>query len=91
MIIGGFIIFIFIIYRLFKLIMRGALVAGIGFSFPYLVNYLKLPLDIIANTETGIQFATIAVVLYLIYEFMHFIKYFFKLILWPFKVAVGKK
>lgn len=86
-----FIVFVFLIYKLFRVLMKGALVAGAGFSFPWIVEYLGLPLDITANIDTGIEFATAALTVYIIYEFFHFIKYFFKVLAWPFKTMLGKK
>lgn len=71
--------------------MKGTLVAGAGFSFPWIIQYLGLPIDIQANVDTGIEFATAAVAVYLIYEFFHFIKYFFRVLIWPLKALVRRK
>jgi len=90
-IIGGFIIFVFLFYKLFRIIMKGTIIAGAGFSFPWLIKYLELPINIVANIETGLEFAMAALGIFLIYEFLHFIKYFFKILSWPFKLLVKKR
>ncbi len=91
MIFAAFVICVFLIYKLFKILMKGILAAGAGFSFPWLVQYFNLPLNVAANLETGIDFAIIALVIFLIYEFFHFIKYGFKIMTWPFKMLGRRK
>lgn len=82
-----FVAAVFIIYKLFKLIVRAALAAAAGFSFPWLLNYIagyiSLPFGLPADIETGIKCAAAAVALLLLYEFAHFIAYFLKLLTWP--------
>ena len=86
-----FIIFIFVIYKLFRILLKAAIIAGAGFSFPWVMQKFGINLGIVANIDTGIEFATAAVIIYLIYEFSHFIKYFFKVMLWPFKLIKRRK
>ncbi len=88
---AALIIFVFLIYRLFTILLKGALVAAAGFSFPWIIQYLNLPLNIAANMETGLEFAMIALAIFLIYEFFHFIKYFFRILAWPFKALRRRK
>jgi len=91
LILGAFVVTIIILYRTFKLILRGTLVAVAGFSFPWIVYYLGLPIPIIPSIETGIQFAILGISLFLIYEFFHFLKYIIKIIAWPFRKLAKKK
>jgi len=91
LIFAGFIIFVFLIYKLFRVLMKGALIAGAGFSFPWIVQKFALPLNVVPSIEVGIQFASVAVGVYLIYEFSHFIKYFFKVAVWPIKLLKRRK
>jgi hypothetical protein len=80
-----FVVVIFLLYRMFKLVIKAILVASAGFAFPWVIKYLnlQLPIPIPADIETGVRFALIALLLLLIYEFFHFIVAFFKLITTP--------
>lgn len=80
-----FVVSIVVLYRLFRTLLRGALVAIAGFSFPWIAYYVGLPFPIIPSIEVGIQFAILGIALFLIYEFFNFIKYIFKIISWPFR------
>ncbi len=79
----AFIIIVFILYKLFKIIVRASIISIAGFVFPWIAKYMGLPIT--ANIETGITFAFIGLILFLIYEFYHFIVQFFKILSWPFK------
>jgi len=91
LIFAAFIIVVFVLYKLFRVLMRGVIAGAAGFAFPWIVQYLNLPLNITANMQTGIQFAIIAIALFLIYEFFYFIKYLLKILAWPLKSMVKKK
>lgn len=79
----AFIIVVFILYKLFKFIIRASIISVAGFVFPWVASYMGLPIT--ANFETGITFAFIGLILFFIYEFYHFIVQFFKILSWPFK------
>jgi hypothetical protein len=79
----AFIIFVFILYKLFKIIVKASIISIAGFAFPWVANYMGLP--IVANVETGITFAFIGLLLLLVYEFYNFIVHFFRILAWPFK------
>jgi len=79
----AFIIIVFVLYKLFKIIIRASIISIAGFVFPWVANYMGLPIT--ANVETGITFAFVGLILFFIYEFYHFIVQFFKILSWPFK------
>ena len=79
----AFIIFVFVIYKLFKIIVRASIISVAAFSFPWVASYMGLPIT--ANIETGITFAFIGLGLFFVYEFYNFIVQFFRLLAWPFK------
>jgi hypothetical protein len=79
----AFIIFVFVIYKLFKIIVRASIISVAGFAFPWVASYFGLPIT--ANMETGITFAFIGLSLFFIYEFYNFIVHFFRLLAWPFR------
>jgi len=79
----GFIITVFILYKLLKFFFRASLVVAASFVFPWVAKYLGL--SITANLETGIMFAIAGFTLFCIYEFFHFIVQIFKIITWPFR------
>ncbi len=84
-----FILVVFMLYKLFKVLFRATLVAIAAFSFPWIVNALGLPFPIVANVETGIYFAVTGLGLFFAYEFFHFIIHFFRLLLWPLRALLG--
>jgi len=79
----AFIIVVFVLYKLFKVIVKASIISIAGFVFPWVAQHLGLP--IVANIETGITFAFIGLILFFIYEFYNFIVQFFKILSWPFK------
>ena len=83
-----FIVFIFVFYKLFKFIVRASLISVASFAFPWVANYMGLP--IVANLETAITFAFIGLGAFFIYEFYHFVVQFIKMIMWPFKRKKGR-
>ncbi len=93
-ILAVFIIFVLVLlafYKLIKSLIKAVLVILIAFSFPWIAAYLNLGLAVPTTIDTGLQFATIGLILFLIYEFFHFVVAFFKLLLWPFKVIFKRK
>ena len=78
-----FIIFVAVVYKLFKMAFSAGVAAAVGFSFPWIIEYLNLDLPITADLRTSVYFAAIAAGLYLAYEFSHYITAFFKIITWP--------
>jgi len=80
-----FLVIVVLIYKIFRIALRAALIVAAGFAFPWIVAYLGLPLPITPDIGTGIRFAAIALAIFLIYQFGHFIIHFFKLLLWPFR------
>ena len=91
LILATFIAVIFVVYRIFKLALRGVLVAIASFSFPWIVSFLNLGLPITANIDTGVQFALIGISLFLIYEFAHTIIRILKIIAWPFRALFRRR
>ena len=88
-----FIIFIFalfLLYRLMRIALKGAIVTAAGFSFPYIVNYLGLPIPIAADIQTAINFAIIALILFILYEFSNFIFTLLRILTWPIRVIIRK-
>jgi len=79
----AFLITVFVLYKLFKIIIRASLVVVASFAFPWVAQYIGLPIS--ANIETGILFAIVGFGLFLVYEFFHFIVHIFKIITWPFR------
>ncbi len=79
----GFIITVFILYKLLKFFIRASLVVAASFVFPWVAKYFGL--SITANLETAIMFAIAGFILFCIYEFFHFIVQIFKIITWPFR------
>ena len=92
-----FIVSLFVLYKLFKLLVRASIAGAIGFAFPWIINgvagYLgiTLPFEIPATVDMGLKFALAGIGLVVVYEFLHFILYFFKLLTWPFRAAFKKK
>ena len=79
----AFIVGVFSFYKMFKLIMRGSLIVFASFMFPWVAQYVGLP--VIASVEVAINFALAGLGLFLIYEFYHFVTHLFKILMWPFK------
>ncbi len=84
-----FILVVFILYKLFKVIFKATLVTIAAFSFPWIAKALGLPFPITADVQTGIYFAIIGLGLFLAYEFVHFIIYFLKILTWPLRELLG--
>jgi len=84
-----FILVVFILYKLFKVLFKATLVTVAAFSFPWIVQALGLPFPIAATVETGIYFALAGLGLFFAYEFFHFMVHFFKLVTWPLRALLG--
>lgn len=86
-----FVVVIFVLYKFFKVIAKTVIIGIAGFSFPFIVNYLNLPIPLSADIQTGLHFAALAIGIFLVYTFAHFIIYFLKMILQPFKALLKRK
>lgn len=92
-----FVVVLFMLYKLFRLVTRLAVAAIAGFSFPWVIaavaGYLgvQLPFSIAADIGTGLMFAATGAGLVLLYEFAHFILYFFKIITWPLRMLFRRR
>jgi hypothetical protein len=84
----GFIVTVFVLYKLIKFFLRVSLVVVASFTFPWIANYFGL--GITANLQTGFLFALSGFTLFCIYEFFHFIVQFLKIVTWPFRRKRGK-
>ena len=78
-----FVLFVALAYKLFKLAFSAGVAAAVGFSFPWINDFLQLGLPVTADLKTSILFAGAAVGLFLLYEFSHYIIAFFKVVSWP--------
>ena len=86
-----FILVVFMLYKLFKVLFRATLVAIAAFSFPWIVQALGLPFPIAATVENGIYFAVAGLGLFFAYEFFHFIVHFFRMLFWPLRALLGSE
>jgi hypothetical protein len=84
----GFIVGVFVLYKLLKFFMRASLVVVASFAFPWVASYMGL--GITANLSSGMMFAVGGFGIFCAYEFFHFIVQFFKMITWPFRRKRGK-
>ena len=84
-----FVIVVFILYRIFKMIFRLSLVLIASFVFPWVAQHLGLPIT--GSIETGITFAIIGFALFVIYEFFNFIVQLLKILTWPLRMLFKKK
>jgi len=86
---AAFIIGVFLIYRTFKILIRGSLVVVASFAFPWVAQNMGLP--IIASLSSAVNFAVLGFGLFLVYEFFHIIVYLFKAVTWPLRVLFGRR
>ena len=80
-----FILAVFILYRLFKLVIKSVMVMIAAFAFPFVVDYMNMPLPVTADIDTGIKFALLGLTLFTVYNFFGFITHLGKILMWPFK------
>jgi len=78
-----FVVVVFVLYKTFKLIIRASLIVFAAFTFPWIAQYIGLP--IAANIEMGLMFASVGFGLFILYEFFNFIAQLFRILMWPFK------
>jgi len=78
-----FIVVVFVLYKTFKVIVRASLVVLAAFTFPWIAQYIGLP--IVASMEMGLMFASVGFGLFMLYEFFNFITQLFRILIWPFK------
>jgi hypothetical protein len=79
----AFIVVVFVLYKTFKVIVKASLIIAAAFTFPWIAQYIGLP--IAASFEMGAMFAFAGFGLFMIYEFFNFIAQLFKILIWPFK------
>ena len=77
-----FIIFIFLVSRAAKVILRLVFISIIGFAFPWIAQYIGIGIGFAPTIENGILFAAAAGGLFFAYEFLHFITAAIKIITW---------
>jgi len=82
---------IYFLYRLFQILIKASIITLAAFSFPWIVKLIGLPLTIPTTLETGLEFAVAGLLLFLVYEFFHFIVHFLKLITWPIRSLFRSK
>jgi hypothetical protein len=78
-----FVVVVFVLYKTFKVIIKASLVVFAAFTFPWIAQYIGLPVT--ASIETGLLFAAGGFGLFLLYEFFNFIAQLFRILMWPFK------
>lgn len=78
-----FIVVVFVLYKTFKVIVKASLVVLAAFTFPWIAQYIGLP--IAASMEMGLMFASVGFGLFMLYEFFNFITQLFRILIWPFK------
>lgn len=92
-----FIVALFVLYKLFKLLVRASIAGAIGFAFPWILGGitaylgLTLPFSIPATFDMSIKFALAGIGLAVAWEFLHFIRYFLRILTWPFRAALRRK
>lgn len=87
-----FVLVVYILYKLFRVMFQAAIITVAAFSFPWIVNIFGLPFQIEANVQTGLYFALAGLGLFFIVQFFHFIAYALKIITWPFRfLSEGRK
>ena len=79
----AFVIVVFLLYKTFKLLVRASLIVSAAFTFPWIAQYVGLPIR--ASMELGTMFAVAGFGLFLIYEFFSFITQLFRILTWPFR------
>jgi hypothetical protein len=85
---AGFIVGVFLLYKLLKFFMRASLVVAASFAFPWVASYMGLGIP--ADLSSGMMFAASGFGLFCVYEFFHFLVQFFKMITWPFRRKESK-
>ena len=65
----AFIMIILIFYKLFNVAVKLVVVTLIAFAFPWIVEYLSLPIPVTASIDNGLQFAILGAVIFLAFTF----------------------
>lgn len=86
-----FVLVVYILYKLFRVMFKAAVIAVASFSFPWVVKILDLPLPIEADVQTGLYFVIAGLGLFSIYQFFHFATYLLKILTWPLRLFLKKK
>jgi hypothetical protein len=79
----AFVVVVFLLYKTFKMIVRASLIVSAAFTFPWIAQYIGLPIR--ASMEVGTIFAAAGFGLFLVYEFFSFITQLIRIITWPFR------
>lgn len=77
------------LYRLFKVAFNTIIAAVAGAAFPWVVKFLKLGIPVTPSLESSLMWAGLAALLYLGYEFVHYLYWFIRLLTWPIRVILG--
>lgn len=85
----AFILVIFVLFRLSKVVLKALLIAAIGFSFPWIAEFLGLSIGYAATIDSGMFFAALAIGLFFLYEFVHFFIAAIKILTWPIRFLLG--
>mgnify|MGYP003974504445 CR=1 FL=1 len=80
---------IFLLSRIFKFIMHAVAIGSAGFAFPVIMQYLGVDLGITVDIFTQLQFAGLAVGLYLLYSLFSLVIAVIKLVFAPIKIIFG--
>jgi hypothetical protein len=84
-----FAIAVAMLYRLFKVAFNTIIAAVAGAAFPWVVKFLKLGIPVTPSLESSLMWAGLAALLYLGYEFVHYLYWFIRLLTWPIRVILG--
>jgi hypothetical protein len=84
-----FAIAVAMLYRLFKVAFNTILAAVAGAAFPWVVKFLNLGIPVTPSLESSLMWAGLAALLYLGYEFVHYVYWFIRLLTWPIRVILG--
>jgi len=79
----AFVVIVFVLYKTFKVIIKASLIVLAAFTFPWIAQYIGLPIR--ASLEMGTMFAFAGFGLFMLYEFFNFIVQLFRILMWPFK------
>ena len=84
----AFVIFLALAYKIWHIATKAIVLAFLGGVFPFAVAYLGLNIPVTADFETALKFAGLAVGVFVLYEFWHFIVAFLKLVTYPIRVIL---
>jgi len=84
-----FVIVVILLYKVFQAGIKAIIAGAAGFAFPWVAQYIGLPVT--PSIGMALQFALLAIGLFLAYEFFHIIMAIIKVITWPFRMLLGRK